>query len=80
MIDLAANLHSIEEIMKLMEKYKIDELSCDFLNLKRTRHTFEKPPADESELLAKHLQQGPTEPWNDLPANIVDEWAMKGKF
>lgn len=77
MIDLNANLHAIEELMKLMEKYKVDELSCDFLNLKRTRHTFEKPPVDESVLFAKHLQTSSTDPWDDLPQETVDAWSQR---
>ncbi len=79
MIDLSSNLQAIEQLMSLMDKYKIDECSVDWLHLKRSKHTFEKAQLTPQELLQKHLQSEPAEPWESLPQDAVDAWAKGAK-
>lgn len=78
MIDLKSNIEAIEQLMILMEKYKIDDMSVDFLHMKRTKHQFDKPLPTDQELLAKHLSSNET-PWMDISSGSIDEWARTGK-
>lgn len=76
MIDLRSQLAAIEELMILMAKHEIDELSCDFLNLKKSRHKPARPQLTEKELLDQHLKPLPDEPWNQIPQEEADTWAQ----
>jgi hypothetical protein len=89
MIDLTSNIAAIEKIMKLMEKYKIDELSCDFLHLKKSvfsqpttkRRKKEFAPLSDQELLDRQLQADHTdEPWNEVSETQLNDFSIKGKI
>jgi hypothetical protein len=72
------DLDLLEKTFILMEKHLVDEIQCEQFTIRKTKFKGEKVAPSESELLATHLKQAPTEPWNDIPADIVDNWAMKG--
>jgi len=79
MIDLKSNLEAIEQIMKLMETNQIEEISVDFLHIKKVRHTLTKMLPTDQELLKRHFDAGEQEPWNAIPDNILNEWAKGHK-
>lgn len=74
MIDIGSNLVAIEKLMELMEKHHIDEISCDYINMKKSKFKGEKAVLTPQELLAKHLEPGPSEPWMNIPEGVVDAW------
>lgn len=92
MIDLKSNLVAIEKIMKLMEKHKIDELSCDFLHLKKSEFSNSTPTQkhkpskhfaelSDEELLDRQLNAvSPDEPWNEVSEKQLNDFSIKGKI
>ena len=73
---------AIEKLMDLMGRYEVDELSCDGVTLKKSRHrapTLVPLRADgEFPDLRKHLEPDTNEPWNDIPPDEVSRWALNG--
>lgn len=56
MIDIASQLASIEKLMRLMETYKMDELSVDYIQMKRSRHLPLEKQENSNEVLDKHTK------------------------
>lgn len=54
MIDIKTELESIEKLMKLMDKYKIDEVSIDYLNLKKSR--FNPDEITDKQIIQEHTK------------------------
>ena len=52
--DLSGQIETIEKLMKLMEKYDIDEVSIDYLNLKKSKHQLKERVPTDKEILDKH--------------------------
>jgi len=85
MIDIATQIANVEKLMKLMKKYQIEELSVDFINLKRPLPEHKervKRPYKKKHVptLDKHLQPLPNEPWNDIPDSVIDQWSVDRKI
>lgn len=80
MIDLASNLESIEKLMSLMDQYKIDEVSVDFVCIKKVKHSFPIPKLTEEQILAKHLAPLPQEPWESIPDSALNSFSVSGKL
>ena len=80
MIDLKTHLAAIEALMAMMQKHDIEELSCDFLRLKR--HISPKLKQDiniDKLLLDKHLAPIDEEPWMSISDDQIDAFAKTGK-
>ena len=54
MIDLASQLASIEKLMSLMEQYNVDEVCCDYVNIKKSRFKQAEPTPEQ--LLEQHTK------------------------
>lgn len=80
MIDIGLQLQNIERLMRLMKKYKIDELSVDYINLKRNPTQVDKPIRKRKKPdLSNHVQSIPDEPWNDITDEHLNQWSQNGK-
>lgn len=80
MIDLQAQLPAIEKLMELMTKHELDEVSCDFINLKKVRHRGQPVAVDPAKLLEPHIAPAhDNEPWmNAVTQDEADKWAAGG--
>jgi hypothetical protein len=79
MISLKDNLEAIESLMILMAKYNVNDVSCDFLHLVRTP-TPVKKELTEQEMLEKHLEPLPEEPWNSIAPDALEQFSRTGKI
>lgn len=91
MINLDLQIPAIEKLIKLMKKYGLDEISCDFINIKKSqevkkqRKPYTRKPTKEQQekaILDKHTEPHPIstdEPWNNIPQSSIDEYIMTGK-
>lgn len=52
MIDLNSNLAAIEKLFKLMDDYRIDEVSIDFVCIKKSK--FQPQEATAEQIIDKH--------------------------
>ncbi len=71
MIDIGMQIQNIEKIMKLMEQYGIDEVSVDYLNIKKSR--FKAPEPTPEELLEQHLKPKTLADAQAVAANRINE-------
>lgn len=81
MIDLNLQLGAIEKLMKLMAENEVDEISVDFINIKKSRHRMTlAPEVDPKALLEAHLATNTSnEPWlNEVGQAEADKWAAGG--
>jgi hypothetical protein len=81
MIDVNNQLANLESIMKLMREYDIDEVSCDFICIKKSIHLKDKTPTSE-EILAKHTTPAPAlvDGQTDATKKIaeIEKWLTEG--
>lgn len=82
MIDITQQIANIEKIMSLMDKYQIDEVSVDYINIKKTRFVAEKKPITEEEeyIMKQHLSPSSSNPWDDIPQSNIDSFSVTGKI
>lgn len=79
MIDLNLSIAAIEKLMQLMEKYGVEDLSADFVHLKRPKAPPPKLQPSDAEVLAKHMAPLPQEPWESVSPAAVEAWSKTGK-
>lgn len=76
MIDIASQINSIEKLMKLMDKHKIDEISVDFLCIKRSKHFPPEKQVSDKELLDKHTLDSTTLSTQEY-IDKIEKWITK---
>ena len=93
MIDLNSNLKAIEKLIKIMKKNGVNELSCDWLNIKINHATSLKKKATtirnkkevieetDEETLDNHTLPPslPNEPWLDIDESVIANYEITGK-
>jgi hypothetical protein len=78
MIDVNLQLPAIEKLMELMARFEIDELSVDFVNIKKSRHRLSVTAGepDPKLVLEKHISPDvDDQPWLALSQQDADKWA-----
>ena len=74
-IDLA----NIESVAKLLQQYDLEEYASEHFTLKRKSRPNSRPiPVESIDLLAKHLEPLPNEPWDSVDPAVANAWAERG--
>ena len=86
----ALDLKLLERAAKLMAKYQLDEVACEAFTLRRSNHMRvlklpgskqQPPPTEDSTFLdAYTAPELPEEPWNNIPDEAVERFAVNGKL
>lgn len=80
MIDLNLHLTAIEALMKLMNEHNIEELSVDFVNIKRGKQPSKVAILTEEQQLEQHLEPLPNAPWESISDEQLYQFDRTGKL
>lgn len=76
MIDVSNQIAAIQQLMELMEKYKIDEVSVDFICIKKSKHLGTDQSTTDKEVIDKHTQS--LKNASQLRIMELQDWMDKG--
>jgi hypothetical protein len=80
MVNKMLDINLLEQVMKLMSDNEVDEVACEEFTIKKSRHKEKKKELTDEELLKKHLDPLPQEPWLSISESQLDEFSIKGKI
>jgi len=73
------DINLLRQAAQLMKEFELDELACEEFTIKKSKHKQEKKELTEQEMLQKHLEPLPAEPWMTISDGQLDEFVIKGK-
>jgi hypothetical protein len=81
MVDLKESLATVERLVSLMVEKGIDEISIDYINVKKgSPRPTQALVIDHAAALAKHIAPPlDNDPWNAVSQEDADKWAAGGK-
>lgn len=71
MIDITGQIDNLEKIMQLMEKYKIDEVAVDFINVKRSKNIPFTTNLTPEQIIDQHTN--PIKKAEEISTNRINE-------